>query len=166
MSVPNNLCAFTTVQFPASFVSQAGENGTGLSVSYGLLGSNLGTPLPPACSGVTPPNGSTPSNTFVEIGAVTGACGYTLTDSSEAVYPNPKSVKSGGMNAACGDAILVVNSDNTNKAVKSADDFCPACKHKSGTFISHIDDYLADNHACYATGNYTAWTVDTEGETQ
>jgi hypothetical protein len=70
------------------------------------------------------------------------------------------------MDAACRDTLLVVNASNANQAVDSADDYCPACAHQSGTFESHVDDYLANNHECFATGTYTAWTADTEGETQ
>jgi hypothetical protein len=165
-SVTGGVCTYTTVLFPTDFVSQVQENGSGISDSFDLVGPATVDNPPSACKKVKPPVGSNPNNTFYKIKRVLGKCGYTLTASSEAVFPNPKQVTPGGMDAACRDTLLVVNASNANQAVDSADDYCPACAHQSGTFESHVDDYLANNHECFATGTYTAWTADTEGETQ
>jgi hypothetical protein len=159
-------CNFTSVQLNSKFMEQVYMNGTGKSQSYGIL-----KYCPSSWGGICStcaakyPQGATSQNAFLKVASVTGACNTELVpDVSVATYPSPKTNNL----FSCSDAILLVNTkSDINKAVKEADDECPACNKDFRGAQGHIDDY-SPSEACSAhigdLGKF--WTADTKGESQ
>jgi hypothetical protein len=165
--VVNSSCTFTQTALKSDFVSQTNINGTGTSVSYGLLKPARITIEPTLCKNVKKPVGATGGITFYEVPTVTGSCNTTMVPgSSVATFPNPATA--GGNDAQCGDSILLVKRPDVVEAIKSVDDYCPACSGDFRGTNGHIDNYVASQackaHAVRDLGNF--WTTDTHGESQ
>lgn len=145
-------CTFTQIQLRSDFVSQTYINGTGVSLSNGILKYST------SCSNYPP--GANAQNSFLSVSNITGACNTTLQGGvSVATYPSPNV----GNPYGCGDNILLVTSSNSNQAIKDAADYCPACSSGFNGTNGHIDDF-SSNQACTGNGvgdygNY--WTADT-----
>ncbi len=148
-------CNFTSVELKSRFVSQTYKNGTGASISYGILKYDKKT-----CAGEYPP-GANPHNAFLQVANIQGSCINDLDDTSVAMYPDPKKK---GNPYNCGDDILLVDADNKDKAVKTAEDYCPVCYKDFGGTDGHIDDYTTVKR-CTFVGDYgNFWTADTVGQ--
>jgi hypothetical protein len=147
-------CAFTQTTMSSQFMSQVFENGTGTSVSHGLIHSNP-TGL---CSSSYPP-GASGTNTFYNITSVTGTCNQSLNGNSVATNPNPQVYQSPW---SCGDNLLVVNTSNANVGIYTVLDYCPACNTWDPGFgyVAHVDHYSTSN-ACTLTGLPGNWAADT-----
>jgi hypothetical protein len=155
----------------SDFASQTAINGTGISVNYGVVKA-LAATFANSCT--NRPQGSDTSNTFVEVTAVTGACGTTLGNSSVATFPLFNHYRSGDPRSQkdpkCGNSILAVNSDNTNKFVKTVADLCPACgqANQNNGADAHIDNFTTD--AACEGGSFTDipgspfWTANTRND--
>jgi hypothetical protein len=145
-------CSFTQTSMSSQFISQAFENGTGTSKSYGLVHANPTG----KCSG-SYPAGASATNTFYQIASVTGACNQVLTGGSAvASYPSPVP----GTTWSCGDDLLTVSSSNVNVATYDVLDYCPACASVPSGYTAHVDVYSASN-ACSLTNLPGNWSADT-----
>lgn len=160
--VTNLSCkTFTQTTFENNFVRQTQLNGTGSSNTFGLVKPIYIT----SCAGAKKPAGATASNTFVQVSTITGDCNSQLVpDVSVATYPDPNT--SSPPNSVCGDSILLVQSSQTNLAVKSVADLCPACSGDFRGTNGHIDDF-SSIPSCNPLkipdlGNF--WTADTQGQ--
>jgi hypothetical protein len=148
-------CNFTEVQLNTQFANQVNVNGTGVSISNGILKTGRATAMRRRCQGSFPA-GATTGNSYLQVPSVVGACNRTLTaGSSVAFHP------SSGLR--CRDPLLLVANDNTNFGNREAIDGCPACNTGFNGTEGHIDNYT-DNDACTGNavgdlGNY--WTYRT-----
>jgi hypothetical protein len=155
-------CTFTKTSLNSAFVSQAWINGTGVSVSKGILKNaaavNLGDQTGP-CVGKYPTgaigHGSTGGNAFEVVSSITGSCNTTLVNNQSAAVPasgNPlKSVALSGVVAlSCGNQLNLDTGNNTSEYTRTAADLCAACSNSS-TFINgtvgHVDSY-SSNQTC------------------
>jgi len=160
-------CKFTKVKLNSNFMKQVAKNGTGYSdlTKYGLI--RFCASSWPGCCAATRPKGAMDSNAFLLVSTVTGSCNEVLVgDTSVATWPNPNG-NTDPTKFYCGDTALLVKSDNTNKAVKTAQDWCPVCWDPTlfnGT-QGHIDDY-SSSQACGMTDYGNFWTADTQEENQ
>lgn len=145
----------------ARFMQQIYLNGTGRSMQYGILQYNRKGGL--CCSEY--PRGAPVYNTFEEVSDVHGACQTPLIGGvSVATYPSPNY----HTEYSCGDGILLITQSDTNVSVKSADDYCPACKGIFQGTQGHIDDYSSSPGCTGASvGDFwDYWTANTHGEKQ
>jgi hypothetical protein len=139
-------CNFTPTTLNSKFASQTYINGTGSSIEHGIIKYSK------LCSS-SYPRGATARNSFLLVDGITGSCNKTMTNLSQAAYPNPKKVGT----PDCGDTTVLVEESNSNKAIKQIQDYCPACKDGH-----HIDNY-SDVEACSggAVGDLgDFWTVN------
>lgn len=150
----NTSCQFTQVQLKSDFVMQTEGNGTGASLSYGILKYDDGS-----CRN-NYPQGANSSNSLRPVSSITGSCNVTLiAGDSVATNPNPFLITS----YKCADDILLVTSGNGTQAIKHAEDNCPACSTGFNGTNGHIDDF-SSSQACTAhgVGDYgNFWTADT-----
>jgi hypothetical protein len=139
-------CTYVSGQLNSKFVSQTLENGTGMSINYGLLKPIGATNAGRLCKGKLPPVASS-KNTFVQVTTVTGSCNAAITaDHSVATFPNPNGKEGGNPLLVCKDSLNLDQSDNTTAYTRVVADKCPACADGQ-----HIDSYT-DNQACDAHG--------------
>jgi hypothetical protein len=134
----------------SSFVSQATLNGSGTSISYGVLKPWSATNAPKICASTTwPPNVSN-VNTFVKVPSITGACNTSLTDNvSVATFPGPKMATS---LLQCNDGLaLVLQASPTPWGSRIVADLCPACNTGFNGAQGQIDNFT-NNSACNARG--------------
>jgi hypothetical protein len=149
----DDACNFTQTTLDSQFFSQVKINGTGYSDNYGFIKTAVTNKS--KCSG-SYPSGATTGNAFFIVNTITGSCNTQLIDdSSQAAYPNPKLTST--ISPKCGDNTLLVESNNSNLALKWIGDYCPACSDGH-----HIDNFT-DNLACSAhdtldLGNF--WTAN------
>jgi hypothetical protein len=161
-------CKFTEVNLKSDFMSQVGINGTGISLSNGVLKAALATKAwNKKCSTSTKkPDGANSGNSFQPVLSVTGSCNIALTGGlSVATNPSPKDKNNDFYR--CKDNILLADGGGANLAPnKKAHDKCPACSGGFNGTHGHIDNYTSQA-LCSANdvgdlGNY--WTANTEGE--
>jgi hypothetical protein len=91
-------------------------------------------------------------------------------DNTLAAYPPP--VRQQNVNGAtttniCGDSVLAIADDGSNKVVKTVMDACSKCSSGDGfpSAQSHIDQYLTTNHQCdpnITNYVYPGWNVRSE----
>lgn len=150
-----NGCLFTPIQLRSDFANQVYINGTGTSAAHGILKYTPGIK-----NNCTYPPGSNDSNTFLQVGSITGSCNTVLDTSSVATNPNPVTdITTYG----CGDNLELITSSNTQQALKFPQDYCPACNSGFNSTNGHIDNY-SSSQACsgHAVGDYgNYWTADT-----
>ena len=155
--INTNTCSITPISsgLRSDFETQVWENGTGVSLSSGLLKYTPGDK-----NQCTYPPGSDDTNTFLQVTSVTGTCGKVLDDTSVATWPSPATDTT---TFGCGDNLSLITSSNTQQAMKYPEDYCPDCfKDFFGT-DGHIDNY-STSQACSgrAVGDYgNYWTADT-----
>ncbi len=148
-------CSFSPVNLRSSFIGQTAQNGTGISINYGVL---KYTPTQNQC---TYPQGANSSNTFRQVGSVTGACNRTLNSATVATNPNPGT--NNGHVFDCDNNLAYVTGSNITQAQKFFEDYCPACNAGFNGTNGHIDNY-SDSQACSAgaVGDYgNFWTANT-----
>ena len=148
-------CVFTPISLRSDFSSQVYINGTGVSNQYGVVKFTPGTK-----NNCSYPSGSDDSNTFLQVGSITGSCNRVLDSSSVATNPNPVTdITTFG----CGDNLSLVTSSNAQQALKFPQDYCPGCNAGFNGTNGHIDDYSTST-ACSgkSVGDYgNFWTADT-----
>jgi uncharacterized protein YjdB len=138
-------CAFTQTTLRSDFMTQLYINGTGISLSHGILKYTT------QCSNY--PSGANSQNSFVQVSQVTGSCNSILVGGSTvAAYPNPPISYPTWV---CGDLLEYVTSSDTNQAQKAVQDYCPACNSGFNGTSGHIDDFSSST-ACsgHAVGDY------------
>ena len=157
-SYSGNTCTWKTEYLNPTFMSQVNINGTGVNANGEILKTwavNDACDLPDSAL----PNGT---NAYYLVPKVDGACLSEFnqtTPTAIAVSPNPRS-SPGAL--ACSDQVLMVDSANASKAIKTVQDNCPACSGDFRGTQGHIDTYT-NSHACLAhdpsiqdQGNFTA----------
>ena len=142
----------------SDFYAATNLNGTGQSISHGLLKPYDATWLAKFCS--LPPgatNGKN-GNTFVRVSSVTGSCKSVLSAGvSLATSPNPNPTNA---TWKCSDGVLLVNSgsDQTD-SIKMVQDNCPACSGDYRGQDGHIDTFSSykscGGHDAADYGNFT-----------
>ncbi len=148
-----NACNVTAGTLRPAFITQTQLNGTGTSLSYGLVKGANATGVRRYCKGKFPA-GATLDNTFVQVSSVTGSCNRTLVAGST-------TATAGGL---CGVVeALVSNPGNANAGSKTSQDTCPACSGDFRGADGHIDSF-SSNTSCSAhdaadLGNF--WTLQT-----
>ena len=147
-------CSFTPITLRTAFTNQVYINGTGTSLSNGILKYTPGVKNQCAY-----PQGSNDSNTFAHVSSITGSCNVALDTTSVATNPNPTSSGYFG----CGDNLSLIGSSNQQQAMKYPEDYCPACNSGFNGTSGHIDNF-SNSVACSggAVGDYgNFWTADT-----
>jgi hypothetical protein len=137
-------CDFIPGQLDVLFVAHTKTNGTGKSVTYGLLKPFGITDASQMCAAKDLPTGASSDNTFVRVTSVTGSCNTPITaNHSVATYPNPNPKKDPTATLKCSDSLNLDNSDNTVNVnmPRVVADLCPSCS------ATHIDSYT-DNQSC------------------
>jgi hypothetical protein len=149
------ICSFNQITLRASFRDQVYVNGTGISLSNGILKYSRG--LSNQCSY---PAGSDDSNTFAQVNSVTGSCNRALDATSVATLPNPATLNS---TFDCGNNLALVTSSNTTQAQKFVEDYCPSCNVGFNGKNGHVDNYsLSAGCSGSSVGDYgNFWTANT-----
>ncbi len=146
----------------ALFATQVAINGTGMSINYGYVKTFAATFLPNCGLGSQYDS----SNSFLEVPDVRGSCNTVITQSSVAVFPNPK--RGSGTRPACGDNIVAVSVDPNNRYTKTVGDLCPDCVGDTHGAHFHIDNWVSSK-ACKAhdfNDLGTFWDANTRSSTQ
>lgn len=112
-------CSYSPMQFLDEFITQAWENGSGISINHGPIQLPWGCPTP------------FPNDSFKPVSSITGSCGTPLTNSTVAVDQS-----SPNHPLSCGDQILIVGYGPGIGTVKTVADSCAACIN-----AEHIDDF-------------------------
>ena len=150
-------CTFTKTTLKSDFVSQTQLNGTGKTVSHGLVQSAAAVNLIARCAGKVPA-GATTSNSFLKVTAVVGACRMPLVaDVSVASYESASTTN-------CGMTIALI--DRATKATfqsnRRRDDQCPACRSFPSGTDGHIDSFSSTERCSTDVGNLgNYWTIRT-----
>jgi hypothetical protein len=140
-------CTYTyNVNLKDDFTGQVNLNGSGRSVSFGLVKPYFTTYLAKHWCEL-PEGGSSAhnvGNTFVKVPAVDGSCNTTFSDGvSLATNPGPNADPN---QWKCSDSVLLVNTSDANHSVRLVQDFCPICSGEFGGSkwpgtVGHIDAY-------------------------
>ena len=159
-------CTFTQVSLTPSFIQQTWINGTGTSLSQGILKNAAATGLGSnqKCAGKYPKgaigDGPLNGNTFAVVNSITGSCGTTLTNNQSVAVPAQKVGRatrpvplSGVIALNCGNALnLDAAGTNTPQYTRKAADLCPGCGEAQFTPAGangHVDSFNS-SPACSA----------------
>lgn len=148
--VISGACVFTQTTLRSDFAQQVFINGTGSSISHGLLKYTT------SCSNYPP--GASSQNSFLKVTSVTGSCNTPLIAGQDvAVYPNP-ALGTSYPTWVCGDDLLYVTAAGANQASKNVADYCPGCATDFFGTSGHIDDFssgaVCSGRALGDYGNY------------
>jgi len=157
----NPACVFYPADLNSTFIGRTVLNGTGNSISFGLI-KPWGTTWAAKYCPVPPLTGATENNTFVQVSSVTGSCNTALTPgTSVAVSPDPTSAPSDQLQ--CSDNVLLVDSSDNTNSIMVVGDTCPACSGGFNGQNGHIDVFSSlptcqgsGDGAVVDYGNFTA----------
>ncbi len=165
----DNSCTIKAITLKSDFVAAAWINGTGVSISNGILknaaasGPALGSKQslckstefggkvtwPAGAIGYTPVGKGAYGNTFKVVTAVTASCSIPLVNEQSAAMPvdnnlNPVSL-SNVIPLSCQDRLNLAADTNTTKYSETVADKCQKCSDQStfGTANGHVDSYTS-----------------------
>lgn len=162
-SYSGDTCQWKTEDLNSTFMAQVNENGTGVNAGGEILktwavnpASNGGCELPLGL----PQTKSDGSNAYYLVPKIDGACITEFNQSNPtaiAAYPNPRTSLN---RLTCKDQVMMVDSNDQTTAVKTVQDYCPACVGDFRGAQGDIDTY-SNSHSCYVhdlpdQGNFTA----------
>ncbi len=151
-------CNFTSTTMVSKFASQVGINGTGKSLSYGLVKAGPATDLARRCRGRFP-SGANLENSFLQVPSVTGSCNRVLIPYAPGVN---SSIATPPEYATPCDRIFTLVNKSTDKTegFRYRHDTCPLCSAPVSGVDGHIDQYSSavacSGHGVGDFGNY--WT--------
>lgn len=126
-------CGFTASTLRTRFATQVNLNGTGSSVSHGILKAGAATRMARACAGSFPP-GATVDNSYLQVADVTGSCNVPLVAEQSLATAR-------GANIACRRDLQLVTAGNANFGQRTRHDLCPACSRDFAGTDGHIDHF-------------------------
>jgi hypothetical protein len=138
--VDEGTCNFWQAFLKTKFANAVNLNGTGQTLTIGLIKAGRATDLGTRCAGQFP-SGANIDNSFPRISQVIGACGkplipYGISDPSSQALPPRSGLR-------CGAQFSRIDILRDNPEFGGVyDDLCPACQRPISGVEGHIDQYV------------------------